>query len=133
MTTTISRAVFPVVCAMAAACGAGGTVDRYALCGATDTCPSQTTCEEPVQNATGIASICTWSCGDVVNGGSDSCPNDSTGTPGACMSPDGIGSYGFCFRTCPSGICPNGEVCMQMTPYASPDQMVAVCVPMSGL
>jgi hypothetical protein len=86
-----------------------------------------------VQNGSGVATTCTWSCGDVVNGGSATCPNDSTGTPGACMSPDGIGSFGFCFQTCPSQTCPIGETCMSMTQFASPDQMVLVCVPTTGI
>jgi hypothetical protein len=123
-----------ILTAIVSACSQGGTVTRYAACTPSDTCPSQTVCEEPTQNGSvgTIPTICTWSCGDIASGSANSCPNDATGTPGACVSLQGnVADYGFCFQTCPIGTCPEGETCMQTTTYDF-DEMTSICVPVGN-
>jgi hypothetical protein len=124
--------------ALAAACGQGGNVPRYAPCAATsDTCPSSTVCEAAT-NSSAVSdspTFCTHSCKV-----STDCPNDPTGIAGACafaIDPDCPNppcetedSFGFCFEVC-TGPCPVGETC---TSAQVPDMgsNTTVCVPETG-
>ncbi len=115
----------------ALACGPGGTVDRYALCGASDTCPSATACETPASDTSGtsgLVTMCTWSCGDNddIN---NSCPSDANGVAGACVSLDSDADHGFCFQTCSADSpCLTGETCVSATTFAF-EEATMVCVP----
>jgi len=117
------------------ACSGGGSVARFAPCGATDTCPSATVCEAVTPST---QTLCTWSCTDD-DFDQQLCPSDSTGAQGVCVSSIGettIGQedeYGFCFQACATGSCPEGEVCSQATMYRGGSAMVCLPTPADPL
>jgi hypothetical protein len=131
----IQKTAIPLlVVTVAIACGGGGTVARYALCSAADTCPSQTVCESPTATGTGEGTFCTYSCTQ-----NSDCPSDSSGVSGVCLPMDvsqgsSQGDYGFCFQSCAAGSCPGGGLCIMTTSYSLFDDgtTVSACIPGSG-
>jgi hypothetical protein len=126
-----------VACILAViASSGGGSVMRYAPCGASDTCPSATTCESI---ATGLGPMCTWSCNDD-DIDPESCPNDANGVQGVCAGSVGdvaVGSFefGMCFQHCATTAdCPDGAACVDATALGSQLQTkVCAAVPTDAI
>ncbi len=119
---------------IAALACAGGSVSRYAPCGATDTCPSATTCEAVSQlTLSALGSLCTWSCNND-DFDPQTCPNDSNGNAGVCAGtvagePIGEGSFGLCFQFCVTNdACAPGSACVDAQLYGTQSQ-TKVCAP----
>jgi len=128
--TSSLAALFAIV-----ACGTGGTVDRFAPCTTSDTCPSATVCEAVVSTSPSLnQTFCTWSCSDDHIGG-QTCPSDANGVKGVCVSTIGNdtigdeGEFGFCFQDCSASACPSNESCEQVARYAGGTGMACVPIP----